>query len=105
RRVETPGVERRIVAPVLEVPRAEVPDLAQLPRLDQFAREAHCRHEAVVERAQVLHTGRLDRLPDLVALACVAAERLLADDVLARARSGDRRLGMQRVRPAVVEEA
>ena len=92
------------VAPVLEVAPAEVPDLAELARLDQLAREAHGRDEAVVERAQVLDAGRRDALPDLVALVGVAPERLLADDVLARLGGGDRRLGVERVRAEVVEQ-
>ena len=102
--IEAPRVERRVVAPVLQVAAAEVADLPQLARVDHLAREPHRRDEAVVERAQVLDAGRGDRLPDLVALVGVAAERLLADDVLARLRGGDRRLGVQRVRAAVVEE-
>ena len=82
--VEAPRVERRVVAPVLEVAAAEVADLAELARLDHLPREPHRRDEAVVEGAHVLHAGRGHRLPDLVALVRVAAERLLADDVLAR---------------------
>ena len=66
--VEAPGVERRVVAPVLEVAAAEVPDLAELARLDHLAREPDRRDEAVVERAEVLDAGRRDALPDLVAL-------------------------------------
>jgi hypothetical protein len=102
--VEAPGVERRVVAPVLQVAAAEVADLAELARVDQLAREPHRRDEPVVERAQVLHTRRSDCLPDLVALVGVAPERLLADDVLAGLRGCDRRLGMDAVRPAVVEQ-
>ena len=70
-------------------------DLAELAGVDQLAREPHGRHEAVVERAQVLDAGRRDALPDLVALVGVAPERLLADDVLARLGGGDRRLGVE----------
>ena len=103
-RLEAPGVERRVVAPVLEVAAAEVPDLAELAGVDQLAGEAHGGHEAVVEAAQVLDAGGGDALPDLVALVRVAAERLLAEDVLARLRRRDRRLGVERVRAAVVEE-
>ena len=79
-------------------------DLAELARVDQLAGEADSRDEAVVERAQVLDAGRGDALPDLVALVGVAAERLLADDVLARLGGEDRRLGVERVRAEVVEE-
>jgi hypothetical protein len=50
----------------------------------------------------VLDPSRFDAPPDLVALLRVAAERLLADDVLAGLRRGDRRLGVNRVRPTVV---
>ena len=103
--MEAPRVERRVVAPVLEVAPAEVADLAELARLDHLAREPHRRHEAVVERAHVLDAGGRHLLPDLVALFGVAAERLLADHVLARLGRSDRRLGVQRVRAAVVEQA
>ena len=103
--VEAPGVEARVVAPVLQVTGAEVPELAELAGVDHLPREPHCRHEPVVERAEVLDAGRGDPSPDLVALVGGPAERLLADDVLARLRGGDRRLGVQRVRAAVVEEA
>ncbi len=92
------------VAPVLEVAAAEVADLAELARVDQLPREADGRHEAVVEGAHVLHAGRGDAPPDLVALVRVAPERLLADDVLARLGGGDRRLGVECVRAEVVEE-
>ena len=102
--LEAPGVEARVVAPVLQVAAAEVADLAELAGLDQLAREPHRRHEAVVEAAEVLDARRLDALPDLVALGGVAAERLLAEDVLARLGGGDRRLGVERVGAAVVEE-
>ncbi len=79
-------------------------DLAELARVDQLAREANGRHEAVVEGAEVLHAGRGDPLPDLVALVGGATERLLADDVLARLGREDRRLGVERVRAEVVEQ-
>ena len=92
------------VTPVLEVAAAEVTDLAELPVVDQLARETNGRDEAVVEGTQVLDAGRLHPTPDLVALVGVASERLLADDVLARFCSGDRRLRMQRVGAEVVEE-
>ena len=92
------------VAPVLEVAAAEVADLAELAGVDQLAREAHRGDEAVVEGAEVLHARRRDPAPDLVALVRVAAERLLADDVLPRLGGGDRRLGVERVRAEVVEQ-
>ena len=94
----------RIVAPVLQVAAAEVADLAELAGLDHLAREPHGGDEAVVEAAEVLDAGRLDALPDVVALVGVAAERLLAEDVLAGLGGGDRRLGVERVGAAVVEE-
>ena len=52
----------------------------------------------------MLDAGRFDALPDLVALVRRPAERLLAEDVLARLGRGDRRLGVEVVRAAVVEE-
>src|SRR5439155_18559795 len=62
-------------------------------------------HEAVVEATKVLDAGRGDATPDLVGLVGVAPERLLADHVLARLRSGDRRLRVQRIGTSVVEQA
>ena len=103
--LEAPRGEGRVVAPVLEVAAAEVADLAELAGLDQLAGQPHRRHEAVVEAAQMLDARRGHALPDLVALVRVAAERLLAEHVLARLGRGDRRLGVQRVGAAVVEQA
>src|SRR5207249_6471804 len=48
-RMEAPGVERRVVAPVLQVAAAEVPDLPELPGVDHLPRQPHRRDEAVVE--------------------------------------------------------
>ena len=92
-------------APVLQVGAAEVVDLADLAGLDELAGQAHGRHEAVVEGAHVLDAGGLHALPGLVALVGVAPQRLLADDVLAGLRGGDRRLGVEVVGPRVVEQA
>ena len=89
------------VAPVLEIAPAEVTDLAELAPLDHLAGEAHCRHEAVVEGAEMLDAGRGDTLPDVVALVRIPAERLLAGNVLARLGRPDRRLCMERVRAAL----
>ena len=102
--MEAPRVERDVVAPVLQIAAAEVAYLAELAGLDHLARETDRRHKAIVERAHVLDAGRGDAAPDVVALAGVAAERLLANDVLAGLRCRDRRLGVERVRAAVVEE-
>ena len=79
-------------------------DLAELARRDHLPRQPHRRDEAVVERAHVLDAGRLHPLPGLVALVGVAAQRLLADHVLAGLGGGDRRLGVQVVGPGVVEQ-
>ena len=101
--LEAPGrVGRR--APLLQVAAAEVVDLAELARLDHLPREPDRRHEAIVERGHVLDARRGDALPDLVALIRRPAERLLAEDVLAGLGRGDRRLGVEVVRPRVVEE-
>jgi len=91
-RIEAPRVECRVVAPILEIAAAEVPDLPQLAGLDHLARQPNRGHEAVVESAKVLDAGRGDAAPDLVGLVGVAPERLLADHVLAGLRCGDRRL-------------
>ena len=66
--MEAPGVERRIVAPVLEVAPAEMADLAELAGVDHLAREPHRRHEAVVERAECLTPVAATLPPDLEAL-------------------------------------
>ena len=97
----------RLVArrtPLLEVAAAEVVDLAELAGLDHLAGEPHGGHEAVVEGAHVDDARLRHALPDLVRLRRVTAQRLLADDVLAGLRRGDRRLGVEVVRAAVVEE-
>ncbi len=52
--VEAPGVVRRR-PPLLQVPAAEVEDVAELTRFEHLAREPHGRDEAVVERGHVLH--------------------------------------------------
>src|SRR6266545_2600050 len=102
--MEAPRVERRIVPPILQVAAAEVPELAEFALLDQLARQADRRYEAVVEAAHVLDARPGDTPPDLVALLRGPPERFLAEHVLARLCGGDRRLRVQRVRTAVVEE-
>src|SRR6266540_4905519 len=102
--MEAPRVERRIVPPVLQVAAAEVPELAELALLDQLARQADRRYEAVVKAAHVLDARPSDPPPDLVALIRSPSERFLAEHVLPRLCVGDRLLSVQRVRPAVVEE-
>ena len=59
--IEPPRVERRVVAPVLQVAAAEVADLPELAGVDHLARQPDRRDEPVVERAQVLHARRVDR--------------------------------------------
>ena len=54
---ETPGVEARVLGPVLEIARAEVANLAEIAALDDLAREPHRRHEPVVEAAEMLDAG------------------------------------------------
>ena len=103
-RIEAPRVERRVVAPVLQVTPTEVADLPERALVDQLAREPHRGYEAVVEPAQMLDPGRGDAAPHVVALVGRPPERLLAEDVLAGFGGGDRRLGMERVRATVVEE-
>ena len=105
RRVEMPVVRGRVPAPGLEVAGAEVDDLAELSGLDELACEPDRRDEAVVEAGGVDDSCVLGRAPHRVRLVGRERERLLAEDVLASARGGDRRLGVKRVRPAVHEEA
>src|SRR6185437_8253759 len=59
-RIEAPGVERRVVGPVLEIAAAEVADLSELARLDQLAGQPDGGNEAVVEPAEVLDARRRD---------------------------------------------
>ena len=103
--VEPPDLrELRVHHPLLVIAAAEVVDLTELAGLDDLLGQDDRRIEAVVERRHVLHAGGGDLPPDLVGLVGVAAERLLADDVLARLGGGDGRLEMGVVRPAVVED-
>ncbi len=102
---EPPGVEARILGPVLEVARSEVANLSDLAAFDELAGEPDRGHEPVVEAAKMLDPRRRHSRPDLVRLVRVAAERLLAEDMLAGLGSRDRRLGMNGVWPAVVEQA
>src|SRR3954463_9121306 len=104
-RIEAPGVERRIVAPVLQVTATEVADLPEAALVDQLACKPHRGDEAVVEPAEMLDSGRGDAAPHVVTLVGGPPERLLAEDVFAGFGGGDRRLGMERVRTAVVEQA
>ncbi len=90
--------------PLLQVRATEVVELAELARLKQLPSEADGGDEAVVERAHVLDSRARDALPGLVALLGRAPERLLAEHVLAGLRRGDRRLCVETVRAAVVEE-
>ncbi len=104
-RVEPPARGRlRVDEPRLQVAGAEVADLAKRAVCDQLPRELDGREEAVVEAGHVDDAGALDRRPDRVRLLRVAAERLLAEDVLAGARRGDRRRGVEPVRAAVGDE-
>ena len=79
-------------------------DVAELAGLEQLPRKRDRRHKPVVEAAEVLDARPRRLLPDLVRLAGGPAGRLLADDVLARSRRGDRRLRVHRVRAAVDEQ-
>ena len=101
--VEAPA-RRCVDSPGLEVTGAEVEELAEVAGLDDLARQAHGRHEAVVEAAHVHDRCLLCRAPDRVRLFSRPPERLLAEDMLAVSRRLDRRLGMEVVRAAVVEE-
>ena len=74
------------------------------PASTHLPRAAHGRDEAVVEAAHVHDAGVLRRPPHRVRFLGVQSERLLAEDVLAVPRGLDRRLGVEVVRPAVVEE-
>jgi len=102
--IEAPDALVGIPAPALQIGGPEVDDVADAARLQDLPREPHSWDEAVVEAAHVLDAGSVRLHPHAVRLVGVHAERLLAEDVLAVASSCDRRLGVQRVRPAVVEE-
>jgi hypothetical protein len=104
-RIEMPVVRRRVPAPGLEISRTEVHDLAELTGLHELAREANGGYEAIVEAGRVNDACVLGGAPHRVCLARRQRERLLAEDVLARACRRDRRLRVKRVRPAVDEQA
>ena len=70
----------------------------EVPCLKHLAGKPNGRHEAIVEGTHVLDAGSGYALQDLVAFVRRASERLLADDVLARFRGRDRRLGVEVVR-------
>src|SRR5262249_56518522 len=61
--VETPDAFVGLPAPALQVGGAEVDDVADPARLDDLARPAHRRDEAVVEGAHVLDARPLDLDP------------------------------------------
>ena len=103
--VEAPAVRRgRVGEPVLEIGGAEAVDLAELLGGDQLAREPDRGHEAVVEAAHVDDAGGRGGGPDRMALGGGAAERLLAEHVLAGRERGERRLDVQVVGADVVEQ-
>jgi len=52
----------------------------------------------------MLDAGRRNALPDLIALVCVAPERFLAYDVLARFGGGNSRLTVKPVGAGIVEQ-
>ena len=80
-------------------------ELAEVPGLEDLAREPDGGDEAVVEPAHRRDAGRGDRPLDDERLLRVAAKRLLAQHVLARARRFDRRFGVQGVGPEVGQDA
>jgi hypothetical protein len=105
RPLQAPGGGRvGIAQPILQVSHSDVPDLAELAGGDQIAGEPDGGDEPVVERAHVGDPGRLDTAPGVEGLVGVAPQRLLADHVLAGLRGRDRRLGVQVVGPAVVDQ-
>src|SRR3954465_15132660 len=79
-------------------------DFTQCSLLDQPGGEPHRGDEPIVESAEMLDAGRGDAAPHVVALVGRASQGFLAQDVLARLGRGDRRLGMERIGAAVVEE-
>jgi hypothetical protein len=79
-------------------------DVAELSGVQELADEAHGGHEAVVEPAHVDNPRLLGLLPHAVRLLRRETERLLTQDVLAVPRRLDAGLGVDRVRPPVVEE-
>src|SRR5439155_7669770 len=89
---------------VLQVTAAEVAELSECALLDQFPREPYRGDEAIVEPAHGLTYCRGDAAPLIVAFVGCSSERLLAKHVLAGFGGGDRRLGVERVRAAVVEK-
>ena len=104
-RVEAPDGLVGVGAPGLQVGEARVEELAEVAGLEDLPGEPDRGDEAVVERAQRRDARRRDVPLDGERLLRVAAQRLLAQNVLARARRFDRRRRMQGVGPEVGEDA
>jgi hypothetical protein len=106
--LQPPGQrERRIHQPVLEVGRADVPDLADPPFGHQLAGQGHGRDAAVVEsdhRADAAGGGPRRRGGHSLGLGQGVGERLLAQHVLASLKRRDGDLGVQIARRAHVHE-
>ena len=79
-------------------------DLAELAGLKQLPRQADRGHEAVVEAAEVVDARPRSLLPEPMRFLGGQPERLLADEMLAGVRGGDRRLRVEGVRSRVVED-
>ncbi len=90
--------EFRVNDPVLKVTRPVVVNDPELAVLDHLFGEGHCRNPAVVVADHVRDMGFAHRGEHSAALGDVHRQRLFAEDRLARARGGDRDLGMGVVR-------
>jgi hypothetical protein len=103
--VEAPRhAEGGVHEPILQIAGAKMVDAPEAAILNDLAHQANGGDEAVVEATHVDDSSRLRRLPHLARLAGVHAERLLAQDVFAGVNSGHRRLEMQFVGGAVIED-
>ena len=94
----------RAVPPLLQVARPEMEDSPEGTALEKRLCLPDCRHESIVERTHVLDAGLSDGIQHEFGLFGGPPERLLAQDVLARLRRRNRRLGVNIVWPTVIEQ-
>ena len=98
------GRQRRIVAGHLQIMDANLVERAQPAAVDQVLGQPHGGHEAVVEGAHRLAAGGCGRVAHPPRILHPDGHRLLADHVLAVLERSNARIGVDRVRPAIVED-
>ena len=93
----------RIGNPILQIRPAEMPDFAQLPRLDHLFGEGNSRHTPIIEYDHVAHMGFANGCQHFLGVSDIEGERLFAQDVLAGACGSQRNFGVRNIRGANVD--